>query len=86
MTYKITKKNILEAMNKNERLDLRKLFEHRKIEVKFGVSNKAEGSVSVKFGKTHVVAGIKMGMQEPYTDHKRRNNDNKYGFTSISFS
>lgn len=71
MVYKVTKKNILEAINKSERLDLRKLFEQRKIEVKFGVSNKAEGSVSVKMGKTHVVAGIKMGLQTPYTDHEK---------------
>lgn len=70
MAYKVTKKNVLEAMNKAERLDGRKPFEHREIKVKFGVSNKAEGSVSVEFGKTHVVAGIKMATQEPYTDHE----------------
>jgi len=70
MVYKITKKNVLEAINKNERLDGRKPFEQRKIEIKFGVSNRAEGSVSVKVGKTHVVAGIKMNIQKPYTDHE----------------
>ena len=52
MVYKITRKNVLEAVNKEKRLDGRKLLEHRSIDIKFGVSNKAEGSVSVKIGKT----------------------------------
>jgi len=71
MAYKITKKNILAALNKKERLDGRGLFDQRDIHVKFNVSNKAEGSVSVKIGKTEVVAGIKMGVSEPYTDHEK---------------
>jgi len=70
MVYKITKKNVLEAVNKGKRLDGRGLLENRPIEIKFGVSNKAEGSVSVKMGKTEVVCGIKMGVAEPYTDHE----------------
>jgi len=70
MTYKITRKNVAEALNSNERLDGRKLLEQRQIEISFGVSNKAEGSVRVKMGKTEVLAGIKMGVQEPYTDHE----------------
>jgi len=68
--WKVTKKNVLEAMNKSERLDGRTPFAHRNIEISFGVSNQAEGSVRVKIGKTEVVAGIKMGTQEPYTDHE----------------
>lgn len=71
MAYKITKKNILAALNKKERLDGRGLFDHRDIHIKFNVSNKAEGSVSVKIGKTEVVAGIKMDVSEPYTDHEK---------------
>jgi len=70
MVYKITRKNVLEAVNKEKRLDGRGLLEHRPIEVKFGISNKAEGIVSVKMGKTEVVCGIKMGVAEPYTDHE----------------
>jgi exosome complex component RRP42 len=69
MVYKITRKNILDSLNSNERQDGRKLIEQRPIEISFGVSNKAEGSVRVKFGKTEVLAGIKMNTQEPYTDH-----------------
>jgi len=70
MVYKITKKNVLEAVTKEKRLDGRGLLEHRPVSIKFGISNKAEGSVSVKMGKTEVVCGIKMGVAEPYTDHE----------------
>jgi exosome complex component RRP42 len=71
MPYKITKKNVQEAMNKAERLDGRKPFEHRKIEVKFNISMNAESSVKVKFGKSEVVAGIKMTTAVPYPDHEK---------------
>lgn len=70
MPYKLTKKNVLEAIKAGKRFDGRKLFDRRDIEIKFGVSNKAEGSVSVKIGKTEAACGIKMGVQEPYTDHE----------------
>jgi len=70
MTYKVTKKNVVKAVVAGKRFDGRGLFDHRDIEVRFGVSNKAEGSVSVKIGKTEVVCGIKMGVAEPYTDHE----------------
>lgn len=70
MVYKINYKNVVDAMTKNHRLDGRTCLQKRNIEIKFGVSNKAEGSVSVKFGKTEVVCGIKMGTATPYTDHE----------------
>jgi exosome complex component RRP42 len=71
MVYKITRKNVLEAMNKAERLDGRSLFEHRNIGARFNVSINSEGSVAVKVGKTEVVAGIKMNTAEPYPDHEK---------------
>ena len=70
MINKLTRKNVVEAMNKSKRLDGRAPFEQRNIEVSFGVSNMAEGSVRVKIGNTDVVCGIKMGTQEPYSDHE----------------
>jgi exosome complex component RRP42 len=70
MVYNVTKKNVLEALNKAERLDDRKPFDHRDVSVKFNISKNAEGSVGVKFGKTEVVCGVKMGVAEPYTDHE----------------
>jgi exosome complex component RRP42 len=71
MGYKITKKNVLEAMNAGERLDGRKPFDLRDIEVRFNVSVNAEGSVGVKIGKTEVLAGIKMALAVPYPDHEK---------------
>lgn len=71
MVYKVTKKNVLEAVNKAERLDGRKPLDRRDVEVSFNVSKNAESSVSVKFGKSHVVAGVKMSIGEPYPDHEK---------------
>lgn len=71
MVYKITKKNVQEEVNVGKRSDGRGLFDMRDIEIKFGVSNKAEGSVSVRIGKSEVVAGIKMNIGTPYTDHEK---------------
>ncbi len=68
--YKVTRKNIIEAINASKRLDGRSLTEQRPIEIRFGVSNQAEGSVGVKIGKTEVLCGIKMNVSEPYTDHE----------------
>ncbi len=70
MTYKITKKSALKILAAGKRFDSRGMFENRNIEVKFGVSNKAEGSVMVKMGNTQVACGIKMGVSTPYTDHE----------------
>lgn len=71
MVYKLTKKNVQEAMNKGERLDGRKPFEHRDISVEFNISVNAEASVKVKFGKSEVIAGIKMSVGTPYPDHEK---------------
>ena len=70
MVYKVTIKNVIESITKNKRLDGRTALDMRNIEVKFGVSNKAEGSVMVTCGKTQVACGIKMGVATPYTDHE----------------
>ena len=71
MPYKVTNKNVQEAINKSDRFDGRKPFENRDIEVKFNVSKNAEASVSVKLGKSHVIAGIKTSVGEPYPDHEK---------------
>lgn len=63
------KKKIAISLKEGKRLDGRKAFEHRDIEIKTTVSVNAEGSVSVKIGKTEVLAGIKMSVGTPYTDH-----------------
>jgi exosome complex component RRP42 len=65
---KIQKQRIIEYLKQGKRFDGRKPEEFRGIEIKTGISNKAEGSASVKIGKTEVYAGVKMDVMEPYSD------------------
>ncbi|MEK6933625.1 MAG: exosome complex protein Rrp42 [Nanoarchaeota archaeon] len=57
-----------------KRFDGRNLLENRKIDLTFEVSNKAEGSARVKFGKTDVIAGVKLQVGEPYPDSPNKGN------------
>ncbi len=66
----LTKKRVLEAISQGVRFDQRAFNEYRKIEIKTNISKNAEGSVSVKIGKTEVLCGVKMGVGEPYPDHE----------------
>ncbi|MEM5792825.1 MAG: exosome complex protein Rrp42 [Candidatus Aenigmatarchaeota archaeon] len=59
---------ILKLLEKNERLDGRKLDEFRNISVEVNPIERAEGSARVKFGKTDVIVGVKMDFGEPYPD------------------
>jgi len=65
---KIQEKRIINYLKEGKRFDGRELGEFRKIEVKTGISNKADGSCSVKIGNTEVYAGVKLEMGEPYPD------------------
>jgi len=65
----INKKKIVDLLKEGKRLDGRKPFEIRDIEVQTNISNKAEGSARVKIGKTEVIVGVKLDVQEPYPDH-----------------
>lgn len=58
----------LELIEKGRRIDGRKLDEFRKIEIEENIVEKAEGSASVKLGETHVIAGIKLELGEPFPD------------------
>jgi len=64
----LTKKRIIDYLNKGKRFDQRELLEYRKIEIETGFSKNAEGSAKVKIGGTEVVAGVKMSVGTPYTD------------------
>ena len=66
----INKKQIETLLGKDIRLDGRKPFDYRDVIVETNVSNNAEGSARVKIGKTDVIVGVKMGVQEPYPDHE----------------
>lgn len=66
---KITKKRIADYLTQEKRFDGRKLFEFRDLTIEIGVSKNAEGSARVLLGETEVLAGVKIGMMEPFTDH-----------------
>lgn len=55
-------------LKKGLRLDGRKLLEFRDIEYKQGIIETAEGSAWVKAGNMEVIAGVKIGVMEPYPD------------------
>jgi exosome complex component RRP42 len=65
----INKRKILNLLKEGRRFDGRKPFEFRDIVIETGVSINAEGTSRVKIGKTDVIVGVKMDVQEPYTDH-----------------
>lgn len=66
----INRFKIIDLLAEGKRLDNRKPFDFRDIEVETGISINAEGTARVKIGKTEVIVGVKMGTQEPYPDHE----------------
>jgi exosome complex component RRP42 len=78
----INQRKIVSLLKEGKRLDSRKPFEYRDIEIETGISINAEGTARVKIGKTEVIVGVKMGTQEPYPDHE----DEGTMITSMEFS
>ena len=78
----INKKQIANLLKESKRLDGRKPFEFRNISLETGISKNAEGTARVRIGKTDVIVGVKMGVQEPYPDHE----DEGTMMTSMEFS
>jgi exosome complex component RRP42 len=64
----MTKENLIKSLKAGMRYDGRKFEEMREVSIEPNVSNSAEGSVRVKFGKTEVIVGVKMGLETPYPD------------------
>lgn len=63
------KKNILDLIKLEKRIDNRKLLEFRKpISIIPNISKNAEGSCMVKWGNTVVMAGVKIDVGEPFPD------------------
>ena len=73
-TSRLTGERIKQYLKQGKRFDGRDLNEFRDIVIEEGVSNKAEGSVRVKLGKTEVVVGVKLGIAEPYPDSPNKGN------------
>lgn len=74
MMPKIQKERIIEYLKQGKRFDGRAPEEYRKLEIRTGVSNNAEGSASVKFGKTEVYCGVKMDAGDTYPDSPNAGN------------
>ncbi|OYT32653.1 RNA-binding protein [Candidatus Woesearchaeota archaeon] len=68
------KQKLIEYYKKGLRFDGRKLDEYRKIELKTGVTASAEGSARVKIGKTDLIVGVKMAIEQPYPDTPDKGN------------
>lgn len=66
----LTKKTIKEFLSQDKRFDLRKPEDLRDITIETNVVNNAEGSARVKMGNTEVIAGVKIEIAKPYTDHE----------------
>lgn len=64
----INRGHIYQLAEKGIRLDNRKLDEYRSIKVEKGVVDTGEGSARVHVGSTDVLAGVKIGLGEPYPD------------------
>jgi exosome complex component RRP42 len=69
MISNLTKKRIHDYLAEGKRAG-RGLLDYREIEIETGVSKNAEGSARVRIGKTEVMAGVKLDVTEPYTDHE----------------
>lgn len=78
----INKRKIISLLKEEKRLGGRKPFEFRDIEIETGISVNAEGTARVRIGKTEVIVGVKMDVQEPYPDHE----DEGTLITSMEFS
>jgi exosome complex component RRP42 len=59
---------IKQMADEGKRIDNRSANEYREISIETGVIKSAEGSARVKIGNTEVVAGVKMGIGDPFSD------------------
>ena len=66
----LTKRRIHDYLAEGKRFDARKLEDYRDLIIETGISKNAEGSARVKLGNTEVLAGVKLDVTEPYTDHE----------------
>ncbi len=59
---------IIELAKEGKRIDGRNLMDYRKIDIKTGIIEKANGSAQVFLGKTEVIAGVKVEVGTPFPD------------------
>ncbi|HIQ02869.1 MAG TPA: exosome complex protein Rrp42 [Desulfurococcales archaeon] len=65
---RLRRDTILSLLEKDTRLDGRKLNEYREIVVAPGVIPKSEGSALARIGSTTAIAGVKIGVGTPFPD------------------
>jgi len=65
---RLQEKFLLDLAAKGERADNRGSEEYRDIVIEKNIIEKAEGSARVKVGNTEVIAGVKLGVGEPFPD------------------
>jgi exosome complex component RRP42 len=70
----LSKDYLKKIFSEGKRFDGRALEEFRELKIEKDVSNKAEGSVRVRLGKTEVVVGVKMELGTPYPDSRDKGN------------
>ena len=59
---------IISLVEKNKRVDNRRLDEYRKIKIENDISKNAEGSAKCCIGDTEVIVGVKLEVGTPYPD------------------
>jgi exosome complex component RRP42 len=59
---------MIELLAQGKRLDGRGLTDYRELKIEVGLIKKANGSAMVKLGNTQVIAGIKVEVDEPFSD------------------
>ena len=64
----LQKEKIKSYLVEDKRLDGRETNEYRKIVIKEGISKNSASAVSVKMGKTEVLAGVHLAPATPYSD------------------
>lgn len=64
----LRREQIRRLLSTRYRLDGRDPESIREVQIKVGVVKTADGSAEVKIGRTHVVAGVKVGLGQPFPD------------------
>src|SRR3989344_7684903 len=70
----LTKEKLRKMFEEGKRFDSRGLTDFRDLSIEYDISNKAEGSVRVRLGKTDVVVGVKMETGEHSPDSPDKGN------------
>ncbi|MEM0444888.1 MAG: exosome complex protein Rrp42 [Nitrososphaerota archaeon] len=71
---KIMHDKLYELILRGERLDGRRPYDYRTIEIKTSIIEKTDGSALVNLGGTKIIAGVKTSLGQPYPDTPEQGN------------